>query len=76
MGISIIDCIMEQRIHLVKKHFVAGTYRNYELAEKAGFKSYSNFCTIFKKITGKTPNEYKNRANDYLVIVCSAISII
>jgi two-component system response regulator YesN len=60
MGVSMTDYIMEQRIHLAKKHLVNGTYRNYELAEKAGFKSYSYFCTIFKKMTGLTPNEYKN----------------
>lgn len=60
MGVSMIDYIMEQRIQLAKKHLADGTYRNYELAEKVGFKSYSYFCTIFKKVTGLTPNEYKN----------------
>lgn len=60
IGMSMIDYIMEQRIQLAKKHLMDGTYRNYELAEKIGFKSYSYFCTIFKKVTGQTPNEYKN----------------
>jgi two-component system response regulator YesN len=60
MGISMTDYITEQRIQLAKKHLVDGTYRNYELAEKIGFTSYSYFCTIFKKVTGQTPNEYKN----------------
>ncbi|TBL71105.1 response regulator transcription factor [Paenibacillus thalictri] len=60
MGISMTDYITEQRIQLAKKYLTDGTYRNFELAEKIGFKSYSYFCTIFKKVTGQTPNEYKN----------------
>ena len=30
-----------------------------EIAEKCGFQTIRNFNRIFKKITGKTPNEYK-----------------
>jgi two-component system response regulator YesN len=60
VGVSLIDYIVEQRIELAKTYLADGQYRNYELAEKIGFQNYSYFCTIFKKHTGMTPNEYKN----------------
>lgn len=60
MGVSLIEYIVEQRIELAKTWLKDGRYRNYELAEKTGFQNYSYFCTTFKKVTGMTPNEYKN----------------
>jgi YesN/AraC family two-component response regulator len=60
IGLSIIDYISEQRINQAKQYFMEGSYRNHELAEMVGFHNYSYFCTMFKKMTGMTPNEYKN----------------
>ncbi|MDD9265590.1 response regulator [Paenibacillus sp. GCM10023248] len=60
VGVSLIDYIVEQRVEMAKTYLTDGQYRNYELAERIGFQNYSYFCTIFKKHTGMTPNEYKN----------------
>lgn len=60
VGVTLIDYIVEQRVEMAKTYLTDGQYRNYELAEKIGFQNYSYFCTIFKKHTGMTPNEYKN----------------
>ncbi|GAA3401011.1 response regulator [Paenibacillus hodogayensis] len=60
MGVTLVDYIVEQRIEQAKKWLADGKYRNYELAEKIGFSNYSYFCTLFKKQTGMTPNEFKN----------------
>jgi two-component system response regulator YesN len=60
VGVSLVDYILEQRMEMAKHYLQTGQYRNYELASKVGFRSYSYFCTQFKKITGKTPNEYKH----------------
>ncbi|WP_158289340.1 response regulator [Paenibacillus flagellatus] len=61
IGTSVMDYILEQRIERAKSYLVSGRYRNYELAEKAGFRNYSHFCTMFKKYAGMTPNEFKNK---------------
>jgi two-component system, response regulator YesN len=60
VGVSIVDYILEQRMELAKHYLLTGQYRNYELASKVGFRSYSYFCTQFKKYSGITPNEYKH----------------
>ncbi|RXZ82638.1 response regulator [Paenibacillaceae bacterium] len=60
VGVSIVDYILEQRMEMAKHFLQTGQYRNYELASKVGFRSYSYFCTLFKKYTGITPNEYKH----------------
>jgi two-component system response regulator YesN len=60
VGVSIVDYILEQRMETAKVYLQTGQYRNYELASKVGFRSYSYFCTLFKKYSGLTPNEYKH----------------
>lgn len=60
VGVSIVDYILEQRMETAKIYLQTGQYRNYELASKVGFRSYSYFCTLFKKYSGLTPNEYKH----------------
>lgn len=60
VGVSIVDYILEQRMETAKVFLQTGQYRNYELASKVGFRSYSYFCTLFKKYSGLTPNEYKH----------------
>ncbi|NIK67253.1 helix-turn-helix domain-containing protein [Paenibacillus sp. BK720] len=60
IGKSAIDYVLERRIELAKQYLREGKYRNYELAEMAGFAHYSYFSNTFKKYTGMRPNEYKN----------------
>jgi len=59
IGTSVIDYVLEQRIEQAKKYIAEGKHRNYELAEKVGFRHYSHFSTMFKKMTGLSPSEYK-----------------
>jgi YesN/AraC family two-component response regulator len=61
IGKSVMDYILEQRIERAKSYLLSGRYRNYELAEKSGFRNYSHFCTMFKKYAGMTPNEFKSK---------------
>ncbi len=68
LGISIVDYILMQRIQLAKQWIRSGKYRSYDLAEKAGFHSYSYFCRTFKKLVGMTPNEYKIAANSTMML--------
>jgi len=32
-----------------------------DVAEAAGFCSRTHFCTVFRRLTGKTPTDYRNR---------------
>lgn len=56
------DYINELRIETAKNMLTNSEYNNYTIdaiALECGFKSKSNFYTIFKKSTSKTPNQYK-----------------
>ncbi|WP_135550468.1 response regulator [Paenibacillus cymbidii] len=66
VGSSIVDYIMEQRIDQAKRYLIGGDYRNYELADKVGFSNYSYFCTLFKKYTGMTPNQFRSSVRPQL----------
>lgn len=59
-GLSIVDFIAEERVRQAKRYIAEGTFRNHEIAQILGFNNYSYFSTLFKKITGLSPNEYKN----------------
>lgn len=60
-GENFLDFLTLQRIGKAKEYLASGKYKNYELAEKTGFISYPHFCTLFKKLTGMTPSEYRKR---------------
>jgi two-component system response regulator YesN len=36
----------------------------YEIADKIGYKDEKYFSQIFKKITGMTPNQYRDSVKD------------
>ncbi|MBD2847593.1 response regulator [Paenibacillus sp. IB182496] len=62
IGSPVIDYVLEQRIEQAKVYIAEGKYRNYELAEKVGFRYYSHFSTMFKKMVGCSPSDYKKTA--------------
>jgi len=59
-----IDFVNEYRIADVKRNLNSGEFEHYTVVSvglEAGFNSKSAFYTAFKKHTGLTPMEYKNR---------------
>ncbi|RRQ48647.1 helix-turn-helix domain-containing protein [Maribacter algicola] len=61
---SFIDFVNEYRICDVKRNLNAQTFEHYTIVSvglEAGFNSKSAFYSAFKKHTGLTPLEYKNR---------------
>ena len=48
------DKMQNYRAEIRKKHKI------YEIAEKCGFSSSSNFYKAFFRITGKKPTDYEN----------------
>ncbi len=61
-GKSIGSYILEEKIAMAKK-MIDENITFYEISTQLGFSSQSYFSRQFKKITGMTPNEYKNKKN-------------
>ncbi len=61
-GISISELVMQRRIEEAKR-ILRDEYLNVsEVAYRVGFKDNHYFCTVFKKLTGLTPKEYRSGA--------------
>ncbi|WP_162463285.1 response regulator [Paenibacillus psychroresistens] len=60
-GKTIFEYLTEYRIDWAKKMLKDPSSRIYIVAEKVGYSNKSYFCLLFKKITGLTPGEYKNK---------------
>ncbi len=61
---SFSDLINFYRVEEVKKVFLDPAKKHYSLlaiSEEAGFNSKSSFNSVFKKYTGRTPSEYRNK---------------
>lgn len=58
-GVSVWNYIMHQRISKAQYMLEESDASIIEISEKCGFSSISNFNRAFKKITQKTPREYR-----------------
>lgn len=61
-GSNFIDILNEVRIEEAKNLLLSPKYKIYEIAEKVGFSDVPYFTKLFKKISGFTPMEYKNKS--------------
>ena len=62
-GLSISALVMRKRIEEAKR-ILGEEYLNVsEVAYRVGFKDSHYFCTVFKKLTGLTPKEYRISAS-------------
>jgi len=59
-GITPVEFIIRERIDYAKKVLEEPDASITDAAFRTGFQSISYFCTVFKKMEGITPNEYKN----------------
>jgi len=59
-GKNLKDYINEYRIEKAKELLKAGEKNVSDIAESVGFDNFSYFSTLFKKLTGVSPKEYKN----------------
>lgn len=61
------DYINKLRVNEAKRMLCNKDYKNYTITAiglESGFNSKSNFYSVFKKITSKTPNEYKKEVQN------------
>ena len=59
-GHSIIEYVMQYRVEEAQKLLLEGAFSLKNIAEAVGFEDYNYFARVFKKITGRTPREYRN----------------
>ena len=58
-GVNLKDYINEYRIEKAKELLRAGEKNISNIAESVGFDNFTYFSTLFKKITGVSPKDYK-----------------
>jgi len=57
-GVTFIEYVMRTRVEKAIL-FMGSGMKIYEIAEKVGYPNQGHFSKIFKKVTGKTPLEYR-----------------
>lgn len=58
------DFLSNYRINVSKQLLLTTNLKVYEIAERVGYNDSITFGRAFKKITGKTPNGFRNGTND------------
>jgi YesN/AraC family two-component response regulator len=56
------DDVINSRINLAKKYLIYDHYTIAELVPLCGYSNMEHFFRQFKKITGETPNRFRNKA--------------
>lgn len=59
-----VDQLNKIRIDRARDYFQDGGVKTYEVAYKVGFRDEKYFATVFKKLTGMSPSEYKRKKAD------------
>lgn len=62
-GINLTDFIMQEKIEEAKRLLRYSDKTSHSISSYLGFASQSHFSKIFKKFTGRTPNEYRELHN-------------
>lgn len=61
LGMSLVEYLTMIKMERAKRYITCGEFKNYEIADKLGFKDIEYFSKLFKKYTGMTPTEFKNQ---------------
>ena len=59
-----VDQLNKIRIDRACDYFQDGGVKTYEVAYKVGFRDEKYFSSVFKKLTGMSPSEYKRKKAD------------
>lgn len=63
LGISFVEYLNQVRIEAAKKLLETTDEKTYEISEKVGYSDYKYFSSVFKKLTGISPAQYKKCLN-------------
>ena len=61
---SIWEFLTNFRIEKAREFLIASDMKNYEISFRIGYENPSYFSKTFKKITGKSPSEFRNQINN------------
>lgn len=61
MGIGLIEYSNRQKIEEAKRLLQESTLKLYEISDMLGFNNSFYFSRVFKKVTGMTPKDYRNK---------------
>lgn len=63
-GVTVNDFILQKRIDAANEMLRTGSYLIKEIAIECGFSSVSQFCTKYRQVTGITPKQMQEKADD------------
>ncbi len=61
-GFGFSEFLLQVRIDRAKQYIVQTDYKVHEISQKIGIIDYRYFSSVFKKITGKTPTQFRESA--------------
>lgn len=61
VGTNFVDWFNQLRVEKAKDILKKNTYKVYEVAEMVGYSEYKYFITMFKKYTGETPKQFREK---------------
>ena len=61
LGLNISRFIMERRVYIAQKLLLITELRVAEISKRIGYKDAAYFNTVFRKLTGISPGEYRNQ---------------
>jgi two-component system, response regulator YesN len=64
IGVTFSEYLMELRVEKAKKYFDEGLERSSEVGFLVGYQDPKHFRTVFKKVTGMTPRDFKSNRGE------------
>ncbi len=61
IGVSVQEYLIGFRMEKAKEYLISSAYLVEEIAQSVGYQNYNTFSKSFRKLTGYSPTEYRNK---------------